>query len=127
VKGVQAARGLEPGTVLAETDLAEVESDLGDVPEDAVAGRDALVGLRVVRPVSAGAWIRRTAVAQPLQVRRGAPVTLVARVGAVEARAAAQAKNDGAAGEIITVMNLNSKRTLRARVVGAGLVQAVLE
>ncbi|MEK7475390.1 MAG: flagellar basal body P-ring formation chaperone FlgA [Candidatus Coatesbacteria bacterium] len=126
VTGVQAARSLEPGTVLAEADLTDAEADLAEVPEDAATSRDTLVGQRVLRPMQAGAWVRRSAVAQPLQVRRGSQVMLVARIGSVEARASAQAREEGGAGDIITVVNLNSKRSLRARVVGAGLVEAVM-
>jgi flagella basal body P-ring formation protein FlgA len=126
VTGVQATRALEPGTVLAEADLADVEADLAEIPEDVLSGRAALVGQRVVRAMSAGAWVRRSTVAQALQVRRGSQVMLVARIGTVEARASVQAKEGGAAGDIITVVNLNSKRALRARVVGTGLVEAVI-
>jgi flagella basal body P-ring formation protein FlgA len=76
--------------------------------------------------VSAGDWLRRGSVAQPLQVRRGSQVILVARVGTVEARAMVQAKEAGASGDIITVMNMNSRRSLKARVIGADLVEAVI-
>jgi flagella basal body P-ring formation protein FlgA len=124
---VQAARNLEAGSILAAGDLQEVEADLSELPDDAVTSGTALVGQRVLRPLSAGAWIPRAAVAQPLQVRRGSPVTLLARIGTVEARASAQAKQDGSSGEIISVVNLSSKRTLRARVTGEGLVEAVLQ
>ena len=62
----------------------------------------------------------------PALVKRGDPVTLIARIGKVEARVLAQAKADGIKGELVTVMNLTSKRQVRAKVVGQDLVQAVM-
>lgn len=123
---VRAARALEPGQVIAEDDLAPAELDLAGVPEDALTTADALVGQRVTRPVAAGGWVRRGAVAQPLKVKRGATVSVIAKIGNVTAKASAQSRQDGAAGEIITVINPASKRTLRARVVDENVVEAVL-
>ena len=119
------ARALMPGEVLAATDVRMEEEDLSLVPADAIRDPGELVGLRVVRPVSAGAMVRRNAVAMPPLVKRGAEVILIARVGPVEARAMARAKTDGARGEVVTVINLESNRKVRARVMGADLVEAV--
>lgn len=119
-------RALEPGAVIAEGDLETSERELTGVPADALTDRVTLIGLRVTRPLSAGSFVRREAVAQPLQVKRGSQVTLIARIGTVEARAAAQSKDDGANGDVITVVNLDSKRLLKARVVDPGTVEAVM-
>jgi len=119
-------RALEPGAVIAEGDLTTSERELAGVPADALTDRVSLIGLRVIRPLSAGAFVRRDAVAQALQVKRGSQVTLIARIGTVEARAAAQSKDDGANGDVITVVNLDSKRLLKARVVDPGTVEAVM-
>lgn len=120
------AKALEPGAVIGESDVETVERDLTGVPDDALTSRDALIGLRVVRPLTAGAFVRREAVAQALQVKRGSQVTLIARVGSVTAKAMAQSKDDGANGDVITVVNLDSKRLLKARVVDPGTVEAVM-
>ncbi len=120
------SRAVEPGTVLGEADLDTADRELAGVPADALTAREALIGLRVLRPMAAGAYVRRDAVAQALQVKRGSQVTLIARIGTVEARAMAQSKDDGANGDVITVVNLDSKRLCKARVVDPGTVEAVM-
>lgn len=118
-------RALMPGEVLTAEDLEVAERDLSSVPAGAARDRDELVGLRVTRPIGAGAMVRRDAVAMPALVKRGGQVVLIARVGSVEARAVAQAKSDGARGEVVTVVNLESNRQVRARVMGEELVEAI--
>ncbi len=123
---VRAAKSLEPGQIIAAEDLEVSELDLAGVPEDAMTSPDSLVGQRVTRPVAAGGWLRRSAVAQPLKVRRGATVSVIAKIGNVTAKVAAQSRQDGAMGEVISVMNPGSKRLLRARVVDENVVEAVM-
>ncbi len=122
----EAAHTLGPGMIITEADLGESERDLSLVPQDVLQSREALLGLRVTRRINAGAMVRKSAVALPIMVKRGEPVTLVARVGTVEARALAQAKANGVKGEVVTVVNVVSKRHVRARVVGRELVEAVI-
>jgi len=122
----QLVRGLEPGAVVAEGDLTDVERDLSTVPDDAIRSREGLVGLTVQRAIQAGSYVRRGCVRQPAMVRKGGQVTLVARVGTVEARATAQSREDGASGDVVTVINTASKRAIRARVVSPEEVEAVV-
>jgi flagella basal body P-ring formation protein FlgA len=122
----QTTHGLESGAVISESDLEDVERDFAEVPRDAVTGRDSLIGMRVVLPVEAGSVVRRGAVALPALVKKGSPVTLVARVGKVEARTMAQARENGTHGEVITVVNLASKRMIKAKVVGEEVVEALM-
>jgi flagella basal body P-ring formation protein FlgA len=122
----QAVRDLAPGEIISMDDLVEAERDLAGLPDDAVKEASALAGLKVLRPVAAGSVIRKGAVAMPALVKRGGAVTLTARVGTVEARAMAQAKEDGANGAVVTVMNLGSRRLVKARVTGSETVEAVM-
>lgn len=121
----KAAHRLAPGTVITEADLEESVRDLALVPRDVMRSSEALLGLKVVRPIAAGEMVRKGAVAIPALVKRGDSVMLVARIGSVEARVMAQAKANGMKGEIVTVMNLTSKRQIQAKVVGRRLVEAV--
>ncbi len=125
-RGLKAARALAAGETVSAADVVEADLDLASVADNVLTDAGALGGLRILRPVAEGQWIRRGAVAQALQVHRGKQVTLMAKIGSVEARAPAQSREDGAAGEVITVVNLNSKRSLRARVTGPDTVEAVM-
>lgn len=121
----KAAHRLEPGTVITEADLEESVRDLALVPRDVMRRSESLLGLKVVRPIGAGQMVRKGAVAIPALVKRGDSVVLIARIGSVEARVMAQAKANGIKGEVVTVVNLTSKRQIQAKVVGRKLVEAV--
>jgi flagella basal body P-ring formation protein FlgA len=122
----QLARGVEPGAVITDDDLVEAERDLSTVPDDAIRSREAIVGLTVARAMQSGSYVRRGSVKQSALVKKGGQVTLVARVGTVEARANAQSRDDGASGDVVTVVNMASRRTIRARVVSQDEVEAVV-
>jgi len=118
---------IQAGQVITAGDIEDRERELSMLPEDAVLSRVDAEGLRALRPLAEGAFIRRNEVAAPTVLKRGAQVTLIAKVGTVEAKAMAAAKEDGAAGQVITVVNTSSKRTVKARVLDSETVEAVLQ
>lgn len=120
------ARAVESGNVIGEGDLEERDRELSLLPEDAILDRNEILGLRATRPLASGNFVRRIEVAAPIVLKRGAEVILLARIGTVEARASATAREDGTAGQVISVMNVVSKRTVKARVLGADTVEAVM-
>jgi len=122
----QAGRDLEAGDVITQDDLVETEMDLAGLPGDAVTAASSLTGLKVLRPITTGSVIRKGAVAIPTMVKKGESVMLSARVGSVEARAMALVKEDGANGETVTVMNLESRRMVKAKVTGVDTVEALM-
>ena len=120
-------RAMQAGQVLTAGDIEDRERELSMLPEDAILSLVEVEGLRTVRPLAEGAFIRRAEVAAPTVIKRGAQVTLIAKVGTVEAKAMAITKEDGAAGQVITVVNTSSKRTVKARVLDSETVEAVLQ
>jgi flagella basal body P-ring formation protein FlgA len=84
------------------------------------------VGKRATRSVGAGVVLTDVMVGQPLAVRRNDSVTLVARRGAVRVRTTGIALADACVGENVDVMNTDSKKVIRARVVGQNLVELSL-
>ena len=115
------------GQVITAADLEDRERDLSMLSEDAVLNRVDAEGLRTLRPLAEGAYIRRGEVAAPTILKRGAQVTLVAKVGTVEARTMAVAREDGSLGQVISVVNSSSKRTVKARVIDSQTVEAELQ
>ena len=55
----------------------------------------------------------------------GQKITATARVGSVEVSSIFIAVDSGAAGDVIRILNPDTKRTLRARVVSTGLVEVI--
>ena len=88
--------------------------------------KDELIGLKVGRALPAGSFIRKEAVERPDLLKKGSQVVLRARVGSVEARTSVQAKDGGAAGEMVSVVNVASRKTIKARVVDEETVEVVI-
>ena len=85
-----------------------------------------VVGKRSTRSVSAGVLLTDVMVGDPLAVRRNDYVTAHARYGAVRVRTKCIAMADGCVDEHIDVMNSDSKKIMRARVVAPGVVELEL-
>ncbi|NLH82397.1 MAG: flagellar basal body P-ring formation protein FlgA [Phyllobacteriaceae bacterium] len=82
-----------------------------------VVGRQARRSLRAGQPISASDFAR------PQVVARGDVVTVVYRTRALQVSGRGQAQQPGAVGDLVPVLNPQSKRTLHAVVVGPGLVE----
>lgn len=125
VAHAQAARLLTRGTVLAASDLVEVVGDPGQVPLRRLPTVRDLVGGTLRRDMAAGGVVtHQTATLRPA-VRVGETVQAVASVGAVQVTAELTVMDNGAEGAIVRVVNRDSHRELRARVVRAGVVEVM--
>lgn len=120
---VTATRTLRPDEVLEPDDVAVMPVRLRTARHDFLADLDEAIGKRVIKPVSAGAPIRRSALAEPYSVKKGDRVTIEAKRGGLTIQTAGVTKSAGKIGQIVAVTNQDSGREIRARVVGPGLVQ----
>ncbi len=125
VPHAHAAHTLERGTELTSEDLEVVHHEIGEGPIARWPTADELVHGTLVRNLAAGACIGRTSVSIPPAVRNGQIVVATARVDGVEATARLVAAGSGEPGAIIRVVNQDSRRAMRARVVAAGIVEIV--
>lgn len=83
------------------------------------------VGMSVVRTISSGAVVRPRDVAEPLQVRRNSSVKMIYRLGRMEITATGRALGEGRMGDIISVMNVDSRKRVEGRVTGMGTVEMI--
>ena len=120
---VHARQTLTPGTVLTEADLHPVTHDLSALPLKALPDASSLVGGRVLRLVAADACIDGTAVASLHAVRSGQSVTAISRFAGGEVSATVVASEHGDPGRVIQVVNPQTRRALKARVLSAGVVE----
>jgi len=102
-----------------------VAHEVASGPLRAWPGAASVVGGKVLRALATGACVSRNAVQAVLAVRTGQEVTAVTRLDGVEATAVMVAAGSGDAGTVIRVVNRQSRRALKARVVSAGLVEIV--
>lgn len=114
---IVATRVLRVGTVIEATDVKLSEPDAVD------ADLDALVGMEVRRVIYLGHPVGTGDVGPPRIIRRNDKVTVLFRSRGLELRTDARAMGAGALGEYIDVLNLDSRLTVTARVVGPGVVE----
>ncbi len=120
-----ARQALARGTLLAPELLEEAWLPVSRLREDTVLLIEDLVGRELRRSLRAGQEIRRGQIRWPRLVRRGEVVTLVFDRPGLLLTALGRALEDGAEGEVIRLVNLDSERPLRGRVTGPRRVTIV--
>ncbi len=113
---VLARRTLRVGTILATSDLAGE----GQEAEARMAG---MHGLEVRRAIYAGHPVSRADLGPPTLVRRNEIVVMTFRAGALGLRTEGRSMGAAGAGEVVEVMNLSSRQTVRAIVTGRRVVE----
>jgi flagella basal body P-ring formation protein FlgA len=82
-------------------------------------------GAVAARDLAPGEIVTHRSARVPFAVRSGDAVVVRVVAGAVEARGTAKAQQSGRVGDVIRVVNADSRRGLRARIVGRGEVEVV--
>lgn len=120
---VVAARDLARGATLEAADVECVEGVLVDVPIRRLPTGEQAIGSRVLRPVPAGGVLGPGSLVLRRAVKPGDRVTAIAIAGAVQVSAELEAADGGDPGDVIRVVNRETRRSLRGRVIGDGTVE----
>ena len=118
-----AARDLRRGTTLQADDVRTVTGELVDVPIRRLPAADQAAGSRVLRPVPAGAVLLPGSVVIRRAVEPGDRVTAIAIAGDIRVSAELTARDGGEPGDLIRVVNTDTRRSLHGRVIGEGVVE----
>ncbi|MDR0621173.1 MAG: flagellar basal body P-ring formation chaperone FlgA [Deltaproteobacteria bacterium] len=121
---VVAARDLPRGHVLSEIDLSESQVPYMQA-KGALTETEQALGQTLKTSVRTGAPIRNRDLVQTSMVKKGEVVTIVAQTGSLKITALGQARQDGALGQTISVLNQDSKKTISAKVIGPSLVEVI--
>jgi flagellar basal body P-ring formation protein FlgA len=114
-------RGLRQGEVIKGSDVtierrAKAEAGIEGVsPEQAI-------GLAAKAPMRAGQAVRQSDLTKPLVVLRNEPVTITYEVPGIVLTVRGKAAESGAAGDMVSVLNIQTNRTVQATVTGLGRV-----
>lgn len=122
---VVALRNLGWHEVIGEGDVALIEREI-DPLFPACTSLSQVVGKRLKKPVKSGDVIVSSYIELPPVVKRGSPVTIVAKVNGIEVKAQGKACESGAIGEQIEVLNVSTGRRIKAIVLGPGMVEALI-
>ncbi len=123
---VFARQPIERGTTLRAEHLELREISLGK-SRDHYLAPEPLLGMSSKRRIRAGQQLSSRLVDEPLLVRRGQPLRISASVDGIEASTLGEALEDGNRDQVIRVRNQSSGKTIKARVIEAGVVSSVLE
>ncbi len=122
VEVATAARTIERGVVLKDADLIMERRARSEVGRDVITSPAQAVGLAPRGGLQAGRPIRTVELMKPDLVQRNETVTLVYEVPGVVLTIRGKAAEGGAEGDVINVLNEQSKRTLQGVIIGPGRV-----
>src|SRR6266702_1563169 len=114
-------RDIERTEMLKSSDVTQERRPRAEVTGEA-ATRDRAVGMQLRRPMRAGTPIRVADIAKPEFVQRDQNVTIIYQVPGLYLTTRGKAIESGAEGDIVNVLNLQSKRTLTGVVTARGQV-----
>ena len=123
---VVAARPLSRASLLTGEDLKLASRDLAKLHSGYYSDIDQVIGMQTGRNIAVDTAISSLLVKEPLAVRRGQRVSLIAAAGGLEVRMTGEAMSDGTAGERIKVRNLSSKQIVDGVVKSANIIMVAM-
>lgn len=116
-------RPMAAGEVIGEADL-ELRAMRGDrLDRNAATSSTQLVGMTPARGLKAGQAVKVSEVRAPLLVTKGALVTMTLNAPGLSLTAMGRALEEGAEGDFIRVLNVQSKRTIEGVVAGQNQIR----
>ncbi len=119
---VVAARAINRSAKLGKDDLAVVKLPRTSIPADALTSLDQAIGMAARRSLRSDEPLKPGDLDKPVLVERGGAVTIVHAVPGMTLTVRGQALASGARGASVSVLNIQSKRTIEGTVTGPGQV-----
>lgn len=127
VEHVRARHLVSRGKTLSEDDVEVSREAVAGVPLRRLPRLHEVYGAPALTALSPGGVLTKSAVAARPAVKSGQTVRATARIGGVHVMAELVAVQDGEPGATVRVVNKESRRELRARVLEPGLVEVINE
>jgi flagellar basal body P-ring formation protein FlgA len=121
VEAAVLARDIERNEVIKSSDVVVARRPKAEVGND-VAARDRAVGMQARRQLRAGQALKTTDLAKPDLVTRDQNVTLIYESAGLYLTIRGKAQDSGTEGDVVSVLNLQSKRVVSGTVIGRGQV-----
>lgn len=116
------ARNISRGDTVGPGDISMQRLPRRDLRAGVVHTKEEVVGQAARRSLRAGEPIRGDSLMEPVLVSRNDSVTIVYRAGGLTLTVRGRAIGSGARGDVVSVMNSQSNRTLEAEVTRPGVV-----
>src|ERR1700716_240284 len=121
VEAAVLARGIERNEIIKASDLVVERRPKAEVGGD-VASHDRPTGMQARKPLRAGQALKVADIAKPDLVQRDQNVTLTYEATGLYLTIRGKALENGTEGDVVSVLNLQSKRTVTGVVSGRGQV-----
>ncbi len=115
-------RDVAIGEVIADSDLTTIELAADRAGGTVLTSSASLAGQAARRQLRAGTPLFTYDVKKPVLIKKGDLVTVVYSLPGIELTSQGQAQADAAKGDTVAILNTRSRRTIEARVTGAGTV-----
>jgi flagella basal body P-ring formation protein FlgA len=116
------ARPLARGEVVRHSDIVIERRPKAEAGSDIAGDPARVIGLSLRRALRAGQLLRHADLMRPELVQRNENVTLIFEVPGIMLTSRAKALETGAEGDLISVLNVHSKRTVQGIVTGPNTV-----
>jgi flagellar basal body P-ring formation protein FlgA len=113
-------RDVAMGEILRAGDVAEQSVEAGRIAQDSITDVSSAVGLAAKRQMRSGQKLRQSDVERPRMLKKGDVVTLIYEVPGMMLTALGRAVTDGAAGDVVSIVNAQSHRAVDAKITAAG-------
>jgi flagella basal body P-ring formation protein FlgA len=110
------------GATLKDADILMTRRPRAELGRDFITDRDKVVGMAARTTLEPGRPLRSAELMKPLVIERNEQVTLVYRIPGIMVTVLGKASEGGAVGDVITVLNEQSKRLIQGEVAGPGHV-----
>jgi flagella basal body P-ring formation protein FlgA len=114
------SRSLSSGDIIQAEDLTYSQVLVQAVPSDAPRSADDVIGLSVKRPLRTGQAVSTRDLLAPLVIHRDDLVQVTYRDGSIVLSLEAKAMGNAAVGELFTLQNTSSKKSIEAVATGPG-------
>ena len=111
--------------IIRSSDVDWIEMREDEVNRSVAVDLEAVMGKTPRRPMRPHIPLRMSDLKEPELVRRKGPVVITFRSGNLELTARATALQSGAKGDVVRVMNMDSRKVIQAVVVGENAVEVI--
>ena len=122
VEVVTIGRTVERGNILKDTDIVMERRPRSEVGRDAITKRADVIGMAARGAMQGGRPLRAADLMKPDLVLRNQAVTLVYEAPGMVLTIRGKANEGGAEGDVISVLNEQSKRVVQGMIIGPGRV-----
>ena len=113
---VVAAQNLNAGDIIQARSVRLESVDAGKLQPGYLTDLSKVVGMQIRQAAPPGSVVFERSLTRPILVKQGEMIRIAARIGEIEVSAGGVAMSQGAAGDLIRVQNLTTKRFLTGRV-----------